>query len=419
MSGTPGTRIRELIVTPIAFRDPPLLNANGVHEPLALRCVLQLVLEDGTVGLGESTGGAVRLERLEAAAKIVAGMDVFDTAALVTAIDDALLPTVPSAHERGWTTSAVEVACLDAQGRLLGRPVSDLLGGKVRDAVPFTAYLFYKWAEHPALDGRPAVGDDWGEALDPAGIVAQARLMQQRYGFRSFKLKGGVFPPDEEIAAIRALAEAFPGQPLRLDPNTAWTVETSTYVARQLDGVLEYLEDPTAGIPGMAQVAKDSPLPLATNMCVIAWEHLKPAIEQRAVQVLLTDHHYWGGLRRTRELGAVCEVFGLGLSMHSNSHLGISLAAMTHVAATIPNLDHSCDTHYPWNSADDIVVPGVLELRDGAVEVPTGPGLGVELDHDALSRLHRLYLDSGVRGRDDTAYMRRVRPDYEPGLPRW
>ncbi|MCX5059313.1 glucarate dehydratase family protein [Streptomyces sp. NBC_00201] len=416
---TGGTRIRELIVTPIAFRDPPLLNSNGVHEPLALRVILQLVLEDGTVGLGESPGGTARLERLEAAAKVVVGMDVFDTTALAAAIDAALVPTVPSSHERGWTMSAVEVACLDAQGKLLGRPVSDLLGGRVRDSVPFAAYLFYKWAEHPALDGRVAVGDDWGAALDPAGIVEQARLMQQRYGFRSFKLKGGVFPPDEEIAAIKALAEAFPGQPLRLDPNIAWTVETSRYVAREMDGVLEYLEDPTATIAGMAQVAKESPLPLATNMCVIAWEHLKPAIEQDAIQVLLTDHHYWGGLRRTRELAAVCEAFGLALSMHSNSHLGISLAAMTHVAAAIPNLDHSCDTHYPWNSADDVVLPGVLEFRDGEVAVPTGPGLGVDLDHDALDRLHRLYLDSGMRSRDDTGYMQRIHPEYELRLPRW
>ncbi|MFK0106806.1 glucarate dehydratase family protein [Streptomyces sp. NPDC091217] len=413
------TKIRELVITPIAFRDPPLLNSNGVHEPLALRIVLQLVLEDGTVGLGESPGGTARLERLENAAKTVVGMDVFDATAVVAAVDAALLPTVPSSHERGWTTSAVEVACLDAQGKLLGRPVSDLLGGTVRDSVPFAAYLFYKWAEHPALDGRPAVGDDWGAALDPAGVVEQARLMQQRYGFRSFKLKGGVFPPDEEIAAIRALAEAFPGQPLRLDPNVAWSVETSKYVAHELKDVLEYLEDPTATIEGMAAVAKESPLPLATNMCVIAWEQLRPAIEQHAIQVLLTDHHYWGGLRRTRELAAVCEAFGLALSMHSNSHLGISLAAMTHVAAAIPNLDHSCDTHYPWNSADDVIVPGVLELKDGAVRVPTGPGLGVELDHEALDRLHRLYLESGMRTRDDTGYMRRMDPTYELRLPRW
>lgn len=240
-TGTPGTRIRELIVTPIAFRDPPLLNSVGVHEPLALRTVLQLVLEDGTVGLGESTGGTVRLERLYAAAKAVVGLDVFDTTAVAAAIDAVLLPTVPGSHERGWTTSAVEVACLDAQGKLLGRPVSDLLGGRVRDSVPFAAYLFYKWAEHPALDGRPAVGDDWGEALDPAGIVEQARLMQQRYGFGSFKLKGGVFPPDEEIAAIEALAEAFPGsrcgwtptrpgrwRPRRTSP-VDWTAYWSTW----------------------------------------------------------------------------------------------------------------------------------------------------------------------------------------------
>ncbi|MEV5956014.1 enolase C-terminal domain-like protein [Streptomyces sp. NPDC051987] len=413
------TRIRELIVTPIAFPDPPLLNSSGVHEPLALRIVLQLVLEDGTVGLGETPGGTARLKRLEAAARLVVGMDVFDVTAVIEAIDAALRPTVPASHERGWTTSAVEVACLDAQGRLLGRPVSDLLGGRVRDAVPFAAYLFYKWAEHPALDGRPAIGDGWGAALDPAGIVEQAPLMQRRFGFRSFKLKGGVFPPDEEIAAVRALAEAFPGQPLRLDPNTAWTVETSTYVARELDGVLEYLEDPTAGIEGMAAVAKESPLLLATNMCVIAWEHLRPAVERNAIQVLLTDHHYWGGLRRTRELAGVGEAFGLALSMHSNSHLGISLAAMTQVAATIPNLDHSCDTHYPWNSADDVILPGALELADGVVHVPTGPGLGVELDHEALDRLHRLYLESGVRTRDDTGYLRRIDPTYELRLPRW
>jgi len=413
------TRIRELIVTPIAFSDPPLLNSNGCHEPLALRIVLQLVLEDGTVGLGESPGGAARLERLQIAAKTVVGMDVFDATAISAAVDRALRPTVADSHERGWTHSAVEVACLDAQGKLLGRPVSDLLGGKVRDTVPFAAYLFYKWAEHPELDGRPAITDDWGAALDPAGIVEQARLMRQRYGFKSFKLKGGVFPPDEEIAAIRALAEAFPGQPLRLDPNIAWTVETSRYVAEQLDGVLEYLEDPTRGIEGMAEVARTAPMPLATNMCVIAWEHLRPAIEQNAIQVLLTDHHYWGGLRRTRELAAVCEAFGVKLSMHSNSHLGISLAAMTHVAAAIPNLDHSCDTHYPWNSGDEIVVGGPLTIADGEIEVPTGPGLGVDLDHDALERLHRRYLDAGMTGRDDTGYIRAFQPEYELRLPRW
>lgn len=243
--------------------------------------------------------------------------------------------------------------------------------------------------------------------------------MRELYGFESFKLKGGVFPPDEEIAAVEALRDAFPDAPLRLDPNTAWTVETSAHVAGRLAGTLEYLEDPTRTIAGMAELARRSPMPLATNMCVIAWEHLRPAVRENAVQVLLTDHHYWGGLRRTRELAAVCEAFGLGLSMHSNSHLGISLAAMTHVAASLPRLDHSCDTHYPWNADSDIVEPGALKLENGAVRVPTGPGLGVTLDRDALERMHRVYLESGIRDRDDSGYMRRVQPDFRPGLPRW
>ncbi|MEU9284637.1 enolase C-terminal domain-like protein [Streptomyces sp. NPDC048275] len=165
-------------------------------------------------------------------------MDVFDTTAVAAAIGSALLPTVAGSHECGWTTSAVEVTCLDAQGKLTGRSVSDPLGGRVCDSAPFAAYLFYKRGEHPVLDGREAIGDDWGEALDPAAMVDQARLMQQRYGFRSFRLKGGVFPPEEEMAATKALAEAFPGRPLRLDPTTAWTVETSQHVARELDDVI-------------------------------------------------------------------------------------------------------------------------------------------------------------------------------------
>src|SRR5581483_4506038 len=119
------------------------------------------------------------------------------------------------------------------------------------------------------------------------------------YGFRSIKLKGGVFQPDQEIAAMRALADAFPGHPLRVDPNAAWTVPTSIRVARELDGILEYLEDPTPGIEGMGEVAKRASMPLATNMCVVRFADLPPAIEHGSVGIVLSDHHYWGGLRQT------------------------------------------------------------------------------------------------------------------------
>ncbi|MCX4908178.1 enolase C-terminal domain-like protein [Streptomyces sp. NBC_00878] len=417
-------KIVDVTVTPIAFGDPPLLNSTGVHEPLVLRCVVQLHLEDGTVGLGECPGGRTETERLRAAADAVRGLDVFATGRARHAVHDALRagtsPVETSrVEERDSAWSPLEVAMLDAQGKLTGRSVSDLLGGAVRDAVPYSGYLFYKWAEHPPLDGRPALADEWGAALDPDGLVDQARRMIDLYGFGSLKLKGGVFPPDQEIAAVRALAAAFPGLPLRIDPNAAWSVETSRRVARELTGVLEYLEDPTPGIAGMGEVARSADMPLATNMIVSNVEHVRPAVRHDAVQVLLLDHHLWGGLRRSRELAVLCEALGIGLSMHSNSHLGISLAAMTHLAATVPELTYACDTHYPWNAEHDVVKPGALRFAQGSVRVPTGPGLGVELDHEALDRLHRAYLESGRERRDDTAYMRRVDPAYDPGLPRW
>ena len=417
-------KITDLVVTPIAFADPPLLNSTGVHEPLALRTVVQVVVDcpDGPIiGLGEGSGERLVVERLDAVRDAVIGQSVFATSSIEAVVDATLGGDTGglSRIERRIVFSILEVACLDAQGKLLGVPVSDLLGGAVRDAVPYSAYLFYKWDGHPALDGRPAIPDPWGAAVDPAGLVAQARLMIDEFGFSSIKLKGGVFPPDQEIASVRALADAFPGLPLRIDPNGAWSVATSHQVARELSGVLEYLEDPTLGLDAMADVAAQASMPLATNMCVVSIETFAEGVAKDAVGVVLSDHHYWGGLRHTRELGALCDTFGLAMSMHSNSHLGISLAAMTQVAAATPNLAYACDTHYPWNRHDDVVRPGVLRFVDGAVPVPSGPGLGVELDPDALDRLHQQYVESGRSTRDDTSYMRRVQPGYDPTLPRF
>ena len=242
--------------------------------------------------------------------------------------------------------------------------------------------------------------------------------MSDRYGFSSFKLKGGAFEPDQEVAAVRALAEAFPGQPVRLDPNGAWSVPTSLRVAERLEGIAEYLEDPCAGTENMAEVARRTSLPLATNMCVTAFDEIPRAFALDAVQVVLADHHYWGGLRATQELAAICRTYGVGLSMHSNTHLGISLAAMTQVAATIPELHHACDTHRPWQSEDVITEPHLIKA--GSVAVSDSPGLGVELDRDSLARLHRRWADSDVRRRDDAAAMRRFHPEWAtPTLPRW
>ncbi|WP_309076524.1 enolase C-terminal domain-like protein, partial [Paenarthrobacter sp.] len=331
-------------ITPVAFKDPPLLNAVGVHEPYALRAVIQLHTDAGITGLGETYGDAGHLARLRLAADAIIGADVFNINVLGSRIAQALAgDTIQGGHGMsGMVTgsrtadrvlSPFDVAALDVQGKILGRPVSDLLGGAVRESIPFSGYLFYKWAGHPGQED-----DSWGAALDPEGVVKQASRMVREYGFSALKLKGGVFHPDQEIAAIHALREEFPGMPLRLDPNAAWSVPTSIEVGKALDGVLEYLEDPTPGIEGMAQVRRAVPMPLATNMCVVSFSDIPASVAAGAVDVILSDHHFWGGLRRSQSLAGITETFGLGLSMHSNSHLGISLAAMVHLAATTPNL---------------------------------------------------------------------------------
>jgi glucarate dehydratase len=411
-------KIERLVVTPIAFRDPPLLNSWGVHEPLALRTVLELHVEGGIVGIGEGSGDRHVVELLRAAAEKIRGVDVYATNALEALVRALPVdPELTAKRRRDIATSTfsiIEVACLDAQGKHSGVSVSELLGGRVRDSVPYSAYLFYKWAGHPG-EGP----DVWGEATDPAGIVQQAHTLVGRYGFTSLKLKAGVFAPELEIATIDALAAAFPGLPLRIDPNGAWTPDVAVKVADRLAGKLEYLEDPVFGIPAMAEVSRRIATPLATNMCVVSFDTIAPAVANDAVQIVLADHHAWGGLQHSKELAAICGSFNLGVSMHSNSHLGISLAAMTHLAAATPNLAFDSDTHYPWNADDDIIPPGSLTFRGGAVAVPEGPGLGVDIDPDRLAAAHELYRSSRRSTRDDTGYMRTIVPDFDPTLPRF
>lgn len=429
-----GPTIRAARVTPVLVADPPLLNVQGVHQPYTPRLIVEVETGDGIVGVGETYGDTAYLELARAYAARLPGRELYEVnrlpslSAAGSGDSEPGRAALDAAGLRGTRTqdkldasvvSAFEVACLDALGRHAGLPVHALLGGKVRDRVEYSAYLFYRWAEHPVAD---APGDDWGEAVDPAGVVRQARRFVEQCGFRSFKLKGGVFPPEEEVAAVQALASAFPGAPLRLDPNGAWSVPTSVAVAERLDGVLEYLEDPTLGVPGMAEVRRRTGMTLATNMCVTRTAEIPAAFAADAVQVVLSDHHYWGGLLATRDLAAICRAYGVELSMHSNTHLGISLAAMTQVAATVPDLAYACDTHRPWQTEDVITTPH--RFVDGAVEVPDAPGLGVELDREALFHLHERWLaydeGSGYRDRDDAAAMRVVRPDWQvPTLPRW
>ena len=420
------TKITAVRITPIAFRDGPLLNAAGIHEPWALRAIVEFETSDGRVGISETYGDEPMLRVLEQAKSLVPGLSPFDLNRMeervratirpaVGAVEFELAPGSHTAKNAAKVTSTFEVAMLDLQGQMLGAPVVDLLGGAVRDAVPYSAYLFFKYAQH--ID-KPYPADAWGEGLGPAQIVAQAQRMIGLYGFQSIKLKGGVFEPAHEIACMRALHEAFPGLPLRLDPNANWSLETSIEAARELDELLEYYEDPTPGLAGMAELARHTRLPLATNMVITTLDDFRKGAEMGSVKVLLSDHHYWGGLRVTQTLARMCALWDLGMSMHSNSHLGISLMAMTHVAASIPNLTYACDTHYPWQE-EEVIEGGRIAFDNGAVRVPTTPGLGVALDREKLAELHEQYRTCGVRNRDDLTQMRRYDPDFKGQSPRF
>jgi glucarate dehydratase len=153
-------------------------------------------------------------------------------------------------------------------------------------------------------------------------------------------------------------------------------------------------------------------------MCTVAFEDIPGSVQLGSEQIILSDHHFWGGLRASVELARICRTFGRGLSMHSNSHLGISLAAMTHLAAAVPNLTYACDTHYPWQW-EDVIIGGQLRIEDGSLAVPGGPGLGVELDREALARLHAQYLASGLTRRDDEIEMQKVEPGWKFMATRW
>jgi glucarate dehydratase len=433
-------KIIDLRVHSIAIADPPLRSSYGLHAPYALRNVLELESEDGVVGIAETYGGEEPAHALEALRDRVVGGnpyrlmgDLVDLVAGQGAGDGRsqtyLVPGENPLDASTRTYAAVETACLDLIGKTTGQPVCDLIGGRVRDRVSFSAYPFYKHAGGGGM-GDDTRGDEYGEALTPEALTCQVRQMIDAYGFGSVKFKGGVLEPDIEVETIRQLRQEFgPEVPLRIDPNSAWTVDTSVAVGEALREELSgggYLEDPAAGLDGMAEVRrrlleKGIDTPLASNVAVTSFGDLPVAVATDAVQVVLCDHHYWGGMRQVQHLAKLCQVFGIGLSMHSNSHLGVSLMAMAHVAAATPHLTYACDTHYPWQSAkDEIVAGGRVPIADGCVEIPDRPGLGVELDYDQLERGKERYRKLPFRKRDDEAEMQKhVDPEWKRFIPRW
>ena len=399
-----------------------------------MRTVVEVKTDNGLLGLAEVPGSGAVNQALVAAREIVIGADPLNWHALRAALSTRFKPeTTLSRGDKPWDSrtfvqvfSALDVACLDIQGKAFGVQVATLLGGVVREQVPYSAYLFYKYEgaggdlafnTDPKATGWAAARQ--AAALDPTGVVAQAKAMVKEFGFKSIKLKGGVFEPAQEVAAMKALhAEFGPGVPLRLDPNALWTVETSIKWGRELEGVLEYFEDPTRTQEGMAAVRKAVKMPFATNMCTTSFAEIPGSVRHGSEDVILTDHHYWGGLRASMELAAHCRTFGQGVSMHSNNHAGISFAAMTHLGAAMPNLSYALDTHYPWQW-EEIIVGGRIRIEGGSVTLPKGAGLGVELDRPALARAHAAYQRCGLTERNDEIEMRKKVPGWTFKQTRW
>jgi len=289
-------KISAVRVTPIAIQDPPLLNAAGVHEPWGLRSIIEVEGANGEVGLGETYGDAPVLDLLQRVAPLLKGQSAFDVNALLRRVREQsragqsqhvemeLAPGSLGSNLLSSVFSAYEVAFMDLQARCLNVPLVELLGGAVRREVPYSAYLFYKWA----ADVDPEYGPDpYGEALNPAQIVAQARQMIDTYGFESIKLKAGVFDPLEEAEAVLALKQAFPKHQLRIDPNSNWSMDTSLKVAEKLAGCLEYYEDPTPTLEGMAELHRRTGLPLATNMVVTDFDEFRRSVALNSVQIVV------------------------------------------------------------------------------------------------------------------------------------
>ena len=377
-------KITDLIVTPVAIPlEMTLLHAWGRHPGFG-RVILQVITDEGITGLGETTltpSGRQMEEVLKSSKTHIVGEDPFSLERIRAKLNNALYvrmfgPNLANAF------SAIEFACLDIQGQMVGRPVYDLLGGKMRDHVPLSAYIFY---QSPTGDDIP-----WEEA--DARIVEHCADLCENKGCRSIKFKGGVFRPDLEVETVRHLNDRLPGIPVRLDPNSSWALTTAVRVAKNCQNLnMEYLEDPVWGISAMAKLKHMAPfMPLASNMACFGWEDIGPAAIMDAVDVILADPHWYGGLHAVKALSRLCESFGLDLGMHSGTEFGVSMAAILHLGAALPSIHHAPDAHYHYIN-DDIIKGGPMPYVNGGMKVPEGPGLGVKLDYDKLKQYNEVY----------------------------
>jgi glucarate dehydratase len=386
--------------------EAPLRHANGCHWGRFVRTIVEVETDEGLIGLGEMGGGG---ESAEAAFRGLKSYLIGHDPARLEELRFLIAnPTASLYNNRTQMLAAIEFACLDILGQRWGVPVSEILGGRLRDHVPFASYLFFRY---------PNPKDGNGEVRTIDQLVESARSFKNHYGFTSHKLKGGVFAPEYELECYRALVAALSGDRFRFDPNGVWSTETAIWFGQQIEDIHnDYLEDPVFGLNGMRRVREKVRMPLATNTVVINFEQLAANVLNTAVDVVLLDTTFWGGIRACVKAAGVCETFQLGVAVHSSGELGIQLATMLHLGAVIPNLSFAADAHY-HHLSDDIIEGGKLKYDRGAIAVPSGPGLGVKLDRDKLAEYRELYHRLGSYPYDQDP----LRPGWTPTIPndRW
>ncbi|MES2282919.1 MAG: enolase C-terminal domain-like protein [Pseudomonadota bacterium] len=433
-------RITHMRVIPVAGHDSMLLNLSGAHGPFFTRNLVVLTDSLGHTGVGEVPGGEKIRQTLEDARELIVGQSPGNWNHILNTMRARFADR--DSGGRGNQTfdlritihavTAVESALLDLLGQFLGVPVAALLGdGQQRDSVAMLGYLFYiadgKKTGLPYL-ADPGADDDWlrlrhEPAMDAKSIVRLAEAAHARYGFKDFKLKGGVLRGDEEMEAIIALSERFPDARITLDPNGGWLLKDAIRICKDRHKELAYAEDPCGGegvFSGrevMAEFRRATGLMTATNMIATDWREMAHTIQLQSVDIPLADPHFWT-MEGSVRVAQLCQTWGLTWGSHSNNHFDVSLAMFTQVAAAAPGKVTAIDTHWIWQDGQHLT-KNPLKIVDGQVALPKKPGLGVELDMDAVEAAHHLYLQHGLGSRDDAAGMQFMIPDWKfnPKMP--
>jgi glucarate dehydratase len=427
--------VTEMRVIPVAGHDSMLMNLSGAHSPFFTRNLVILKDNSGHTGVGEVPGGEAIRKVLEESRDLVVNKPV----GAYNNILNEIRHRFSSLDQKGrgiqtfdqritiHAVTAVETSLLDLLGQFLGVPVAALLGtGIQRKEVEMLGYLFYvgdkEKTDLPYLSASDRK-TDWyrlrrEEALTPGSVVRLAEAAFQSYGFSDFKLKGGVLSGEEEMGAVEALAGAFPGARITIDPNGAWSLDEAIQLCTNKINILAYVEDPCGAENGysgreiMAEFRKATGLPTATNMVATDWRQLRHAIRLQAVDIPLADPHFWT-MQGAVLVAQVCQEYGLTWGSHSNNHFDISLAMIVHAGAAAPGKVTALDTHWIWQEGDERLTREPLQIKGGVISVPDKPGLGIEIDMDQVDKANKLYLEEGLGARDDSLAMQYLIPGWK------